>query len=462
MSGASLQTAYGVDYSSACCTIVRARKRGRAIHFETMAAARPVNDPAVKTLVATIAAEQQKGRASLALAAPAQDSVLRCLETPFTSAAKARAVLPSLLDVQLPFPLEQCSSCYIVPEQSRSSGIRATAVALPTERLAELLARQKADGFDADIMDHEAIALWRYAASCDASPERLVLYLGDDRTVAVAGSGGEPCASFSARTAWRMDGDAAARDKLVVRLRQFMAGAFTQLNGKTPVVLACGPLARHGATLIPQSLDMAPENCRLMENPESALARSVAAAALVIDDWSVNLRTGEHEHPIQQQRRDQSTQRFHAAIRSAAILAIAISLGSVALLEQRHTALQSRVQAAAGELTGAAVIPRGQEQFIAEQFVSGAADRFRPFRQWLEPTAYPLFAAMLTQARESGQKLDTLSVRADAMVIRGSGTDWIDPERLAETARKQGWKVEIERADAGLDERVHYTVRASR
>lgn len=455
--------AYGIDYAGSDCTVVRAKKRGRTISFETLVAGKNPTDPAVASVFAAISAEQQTGHAIVTSAAPTQDSIIRLLQSPFPSVTKARSVLPSLLDVQLPFPLEQCVCHFVLAPQPRGENIRATAVAIPAEHLGALIENNRRAGFDPDIIDAEAIALWRFARphfTSDASRCHTIVYMGLDRTAVVFGRGGDPSASFGARTGWRDDTDPTALDKLTVRIRQFLAGAIGTSGNTDPDFIVCGPRARHGMTGLMARLEVPASRHRLVEHAESWYARALASSALLPDPWSVNLRTGTMEHPNQQQRAREADRGRHVVLRLAAVLLIAVSLGASALIRRQHTGMQQRVQASARELTGAPTIPRGQELFIAEQFIVSSAERYRAYREWFEPTAYPLFARIMTAALQAKQQLETVSVRADAILVRGSGTDWNDPDRLAQPMQQDGWSVEIEREEAGRDERVHYTVRA--
>jgi len=456
--------AYGIDYAGSDCTVVRAKKRGRSISFETLVTAKQTSDPAAASVFTSIATEQQKGHAVIVSAAPTQDSIIRLLQSPFPSVAKARSVLPSLLDVQLPFPLEQCVCQFVLSPQPRGENIRATAVAIPTDRISELIDHHRLAGFDPDIIDAEAIALWRFARplfATDKAPRcHAVVYMGLDRTAVVYGRGGEPSASLGARTGWRDDTDPTALDKLTVRIRQFLAGAIGTSGETEPDFIVCGPRARHGMAGLMARLDVPANRHRLVEHAESWYARALASSALLPDPWSVNLRTGSLEHPNQRQRTSEANRGRHVVLRLAAILLIAVSLGSSALIRKQHTGLQQQVQNTARELTGAPMIPRGQELFIAEQFIVSSTERYRSYRQWFEPTAYPLFARIMTAAFQAKQQLETVSVRADSILVRGSGVDWNDPDRLARPMQQDGWNVEIEREEAGRDERVHYTMRA--
>jgi hypothetical protein len=73
-----------------------------------------------------------------------------------------------------------------------------------------------------------------------------------------------------------------------------------------------------------------------------------------------------------------------------------------------------------------------------------------------------LFSEILTRSKARGVQLDTLSVQAESILARGAGTDWADAEHITQPLTQRGWDVEIERNDAGKDERVHFTVRAQK
>ena len=89
-----------------------------------------------------------------------QHSLTCRLQAPVKSTRKAKMVFPSLLDVQLPFPLENCvfefTDCIKNPDQS----VETIAVAALKKTLETQLASCKAAGCDPEIMDHEGLALW--------------------------------------------------------------------------------------------------------------------------------------------------------------------------------------------------------------------------------------------------------------------------------------------------------------
>jgi hypothetical protein len=457
-----------VEIADGHLTVVRAFRRKGETVVETLASGmNAAADPKWKSIAEQITRDQQSDRAHVAGVTFAQDSFIRPLSAPFTSIRKARAVLPSLLDVQLPFPLEQCRYEF-VHVHTRPDGLaRAVALAVPNDRLEFMLEQLRLTGMDPDVMDQEAVALWRYTKKSmppvSARP-RIILYLGLDRTVAVVGNDQEPSTSFSARTPLHVGLDAVTRDRLILRLRQFLAGALrdTSAPDTAPEFIVSGPLAPVSADQLQQNLEVEPARWRSTPQPETWLAQALAESLINPDEWSVNLRSGSLAHPNAARREQKNQRAAFNALTAAALILIAASVVSVNLVMRRHAGLQSEIQQTAMALTGSAYLPRGQEIFLAEKHIKTSASTFTTFQKFLEPTAYPLFSEILTRSKARGVQLDTLSVQAESILARGAGTDWADAEHITQPLTQRGWDVEIERNDAGKDERVHFTVRAQK
>ncbi len=56
--------------------------------------------------------------------------------------------------------------------------------------------------------------------------------------------------------------------------------------------------------------------------------------------------------------------------------------------------------------------------------------------------------------------IEYLSLKKDAVSIRGAAVEWSQGELLAALLRDRGFTADIQRQDAGADERVHFTIKA--
>ena len=97
------QESIGIDWSSGRIRLARARKRGRRVECFPIGEAAP-GEAAWSALLARARADGILVSAQV----PAHATVVRFITAPLASRGKALKVLPSLLDVQLPFPLEKC------------------------------------------------------------------------------------------------------------------------------------------------------------------------------------------------------------------------------------------------------------------------------------------------------------------------------------------------------------------
>jgi len=458
-----LQSAYGLEYSGGNITVVQAVRRKGRIECDVLACGESwSNFSSWPALADQIRRDQESGRAMVSAPAFSHDSFIRPLQSPFPSIKKAQAVLPSLLDVQLPFPLEQCTYRFANVHRPENGNVRALAVAIPNDRLQILLENVRSIGIDPEWIEQESLALWRCALRqfpAGSASNRVVIYLGTDRTIAVSGKNLMPVASFGTQSSWSDSLEKAAGAKLANRLQQHLAGAFRGESEMPVEFLVCGPAAATSARLR-EEMEIPIENWKIMAKPESCLAASLAEGLLEPDVWSENLRIGTltHAHIIRHARRVEN--RALTILALAALMLTTVSLGSLQLVKKNHDALQAHIRSEAASITGMNFIPRGQELFVAKQYVDESSERFKEFRQWMEPDAYPLFDQVVRSAHLIDMTLEALSVRAGALLARGSCADWNDPDKITQPLAANGWKVEIERKDAGHDERVHFTVRA--
>ncbi len=136
--------------------------------------------------------------ARVAVAMSPRESVCRWLETPFSSAGKARKVLATVLDIQLPFPLEECVHSFVMERKSEKGTIGALAVAARHPMVEARLGSCAQQGIDPSVLDHEGLALWTQATlevpqegSDDDAQPRIVIYAGLDRACIVLGRGAQ-------------------------------------------------------------------------------------------------------------------------------------------------------------------------------------------------------------------------------------------------------------------------------
>jgi len=448
----SFQTVYGIEYDGGRISVAKARRRRGGSDLQVLL---DHADPASgwPGVSAEINTARKHGSVAVAFSAPASDSFIRPVEVPFSSPAKARAVLPSLLDVQLPFPLEQCVYDFGVFDPSAGGKVNALAVAMLKNRLQEIIREIDRTGVDAELVVPEALALWRFlsaqAPRTGASP-RIVVHLAADRTVAVAGRDNRPLASFSSRTSW-VGASEASREKLVSRLKQFVAGFNRGEEGSAEFVF-CGAGASGGSAL---AADLGAEKTRVRNIEVPALmASAIASYALDSGGLPLNLRHGEFESPALVAHRRRRDRKALSLVATAAAFLIAVSTAAKVAVNQKLEKVNAEIAEVARAMLGGPAQKNFELYSVQNDPVIGG---------WINPVAQPLFVELVKTSAGAGIALDTVMVGKEKAVIRGYSSDWNDAAALTNAlASRTRWNVMVDRADAGTDEKVHFEVSATR
>lgn len=426
---------YAVDDASDPPLIVKAERRGGRVIFETLPgnAAWP---PPAGGRDRVVAACLRSG-----------ESFLRRIQAPFPSPAKARKVFPTLLDIELPFPLEECACAFLAPRaegpvtEALAAGARLSAV---RARLDALRAR----AMDPLILDQEGLALWTQslrerppdAAAADAP--RVVVSLGADRATLALGRGDK---LFSAH-AVRSDDHAhmarvlagVFRDKPDVTL-WFWCGAGAG-DGRRPEALRArlaadwpGPSATHDA-------------------PAAFLARALATRALLPGPLRCNLRAGPLAHPALLARAAALSARAAALFLAGGLLLHAANIGWNSAVRRREARLDAAFAALRDALSGYRV--EGAKGAYALRIVKERLDErlaaMAPFRRAFEPSLLRAMGAILAVGARHDLQYEALTIEADRLAVSGTAGDWNKCEELAAALSALGYAVRLDRG-AALD-----------
>jgi len=209
------RTCYGVDDASGC--VVRAERNGRRVNYEVMS-------PSL-----SVTAKSTEEGAAVAAAMPVGVGIAAWVAAPFASISKAQKVFPTLLDIQLPFPLEDCLSSFSEPirlspgdtmpmlpraipgeQKEEPAGrtnpcVASLAVAARTTDVERRLAELDGMGVDPHALDYEGVALWTQAlreqdvVSAADTAMNVVMFLRSAGAVMVIGRGEHFCSAHRIR-----------------------------------------------------------------------------------------------------------------------------------------------------------------------------------------------------------------------------------------------------------------------
>lgn len=482
MSGAGYpaRAALAVDLSGGRLRIGRSERLRGTLRHEMLLDTALDDTEAARARVAEWAPRAGGPEVVVTACLPVHECLTRWLRAPLASVAKAKKVLPSLLDIQLPFSVEDCVHLFPFIRRTAQGEVEALAVAARLSDVRRKLEALSALGAEPVILDHEGLALW--SQSLLEQPPRgpgrrvvaavysdhLALALGE---TGVGGQGDDRfIGAHSVRPVealWQAAGQPStdpAIQRVISRIRQILQSQAPEAPSSVEWVWT-GPGAEDAALLEELQhhlLELGEFSFLRHAEPSSFLQRALATRALLGGAWPCNFRTGPLAHPAIERHRLRQSRRTSAAIAAAGLVLCGLGLAWPRVSENRKANVQAELEAVAARLAPDVRLIYGQELRVTRQALQDRAGLSRPFLEAFEPSVASLLAEVLQTARTHGMSLDSLSFSADAVALRGAAADWDRCERLAEPFRRRGLHVVVERQDAGLDEKVHFTLKGGR
>ena len=409
------------------------------------------------------AASEARGPAAACLGA--EESLLLWLSAPLASVSKAVRVFPSLLDIQLPFPIESCATRFLAIRKTQEHTVKALAVAARTETIKRRLEACRAAGWDPWIIDHEGLALWtRSLVECpdNSSRIRVLACLYPDRVVLVHGRTSELLGVHVIR---RQAGETQPSDAkaMAERIRRALQPELEA--GQAIQWLWCGPLATDAGFLDALHVALAaqwPGECLTLSDPAAFLARALATRLARPNALSVNFRAAELTHPALVRHAVRRRRSALVLLLAAALLLSAMNILwrfiAAARVEQEARA----VAALAAGLAPNSRIPPGMEIREARKALERRSAETAAFRDAIGYSLMPSLAAVTGAAHENRISLGTLTLRRDLVEIAGAGADWPACERFLSAVKALGFNARLERLPANPDGRVRFTLKGER
>lgn len=441
---------YGVDLQGDRLVVVKAERTGSGVSYTTVSADDDVFRAGVAEGVPTAAA--------LSL----RESLTRWVEAPFRERSKAVKVLPTLLDIKLPFPLEECLYLFVALRTVSGGTTRALAAATRRTDAEMNIEALAAHGVDPAVLDQEGLALWtqslRELPSTPASPAfRFLVHLGEDDGTLVIGRGDE------FRNAHRLG--AADAEQIGRLVRAHLEGA-DDLNaddaGGPAWWVFSGPGAADGQRLRllrERLLAEWPGRADSHGEPGALLARAVATRAILAGPLSCNLRLGPLTHPVVAEKAARQARRIPALLLAGGLLLCALNLAATAVAERRQARLGTAFYALAERLAERPLKARGADAVrVVSGVVAGRTDALKPFADAFEPSLTRHLRNIVRLGRARDMELQMLNLDRTEITIKGRAVGWHDCAALVSYLQSEGYAVSLDRAEAGNDERVPFTI----
>jgi hypothetical protein len=420
------RTAYGIDENGGHPILVKAVRRGRSLSF-SKADAEEASRPASRTVLAACLFQRE--------------SFTRWLTAPIASSRKAATVFHSLLDVQLPFSVEDCEVALLetMPTDDHT-GTRGLVAGARREDIEKKLAGLAQAGMDPHLLDQESIALWyqglsEYPPTRGDSVPRVVVYLGSDRITLVVGQ----AALFM--------GAHSLRQPEVESIHRFLKSHFPTAPATTRFFwTGPGAVLNEVESLYASLAVRWPGSSKIVREPETFLARALAGRALTPFLTSCNLRSGRHLHPELARRQERQPTLWGRACLAAGLLLCLVNGVWLAATQHRITETQAALKALAVEVTGTPRgLPAGQEVLAARRAMEQKTQTLEPFLVAVDTPLRDTLKTILSLATGEGLTLETLTLSRKNGVIHGLAQKFEQGETLAQGLNGAGWTTSLER-----------------
>lgn len=437
------RAACGIDPRAGGALVVRGERARGAVR---LAGATALDDPRV-------VADFANGVPCVA-AMPARAGFVRVLRAPFAARSKARKVYPTLLDLELPFPLETCIHEFVelpAPAGERSTRRSALAVGARREDMERCLAECRARGADPVRLEHEGLVLWsqslrEFPPAANGEPAwRAVVRADAEDGVLVLGEHGRPRSAHGLRFA-HLEAD-------INRLMLATVPAGTPVSW-----IWCGS---SGAGEARARLAVTwPGPTRLPPEPEAFLARGLATAFLSPGPWNVNLRTAEFLHPAVRQRGRRRRLAAGIAVLAAGLALLGAAWKADRMARAAEARVDARITAAASEVAGFPVVAKGAYALAAAR---QAADERRaaltPFLDAVRPIVSERMAILMREAAARDVRFGHIAADGSSVAATGDAGAWDTPDRLAARLQAAGVSARVEKREARTDDgRISFTL----
>ncbi len=404
-----------------------------------------------------------------------REAVTCRLEAPFEKRSKVEKVLPTLLDIKLPFPVEECVYVFLGFRQE-SEVTSALGVAA---RSSDIKARLEAlidAGADPLILDHEGLALWTQSIierpDADGATIRVVLQMGSTNWSLVLGNGFDYLGSYNV-----VPSDLAHVRRIikatVATLKKSGQGEENS-TGRSPnhensvaiQVLLCGWGANEQETVeqFKHTLGVDDTLVEVLDQPVTFLARGLAQRSFEEGPLRCNLRTGAFEHPAVAEQAFARARVGGVALVLAGAILFGTNIAISELATERERAMDSKLQSMRSELIGYSIKALGSD--AQDKVRSETIDRIRrlePFlkmknRESLRPVLYDVTAL----ASEKGVEYNSLSIMPDGVEIKGSAPSLAAAVSLREYLESKGYKSELHKQAGELEgERIGFVLNSA-
>lgn len=387
-------------------------------------------------------------------ALPVAQSLARWLTAPFASMHKARKVLPTLLDIELPFAIEDCSYCFLDSARTTEGQIRSLAVAARTDQIETRLAEYRQFAIDPAVLDHEGLAIWTQSLremppdGPDTDTPRAVVSLHARGATLLVGRGAEFLGSHALASA-----DPS-------HINRVLTATFRPKPDRI-CWHWCGSAAREDrvAGLMQDLGSFWPGPSRVHDEPAALLARGLATRALAGDALCCNLRTGSLMHDSLLKRAGSRSWRAAVVLLTAGLVLCGANIAASALAARHARHLDGVLAELRDGLLGYHLPAKGWK---AVQAVRAEAEKRKttlmPFLRAFQPSMTEDVVSLISIAERDGLTFESLSIQRDAVSLSGTAARWNAWDGVLTYLSEAGHRPHAKPQQIMVDDRIPFTI----
>ena len=468
----SVKQAYGIDFSNHAVIIVKTIHSHKSFTHNTLFDGTESDDPnLLSSILKNINEESTSSKSKIAMSMAVHETFTRWLVAPFQSYGKTKKILTSLLDIQLPIPIEDCVYSFLKMQSGPNKKIETLAIAIPKDNLKSTIEYFKKQGLDPEHLAHEGLTIWSQSI-LELPPEhnehRIIANLGYEHCSLSIGHGtkwltahslrfkcSELLSTIDDRTS---DQNTATLNHFMQRTRQLLRAHVSKASAKDIHWLWAGPGASESRLVeaIQDELKSIPCTFGKHNKPNTFLARALACRALRPGPMHLNFREHYCRHPqISKQRIAQSRKTALCSI-SVGLTILFMALSWTIYIQHKKGMLQKSLISHAQKLTQLKKIPKGFEVRTVKQAIQRSASATNLFLQMFQPSLTTQLQKILHTAYAHNITINSLSLDDDTVRMSGTSKEWTQCEELKKKLQLWGYEVDLDQPGLGTDLSIPY------
>lgn len=402
---------------------------------------------------------------------PCRYSFTRWLHVPFRNHSKIMKVLPSLLDVELPFPIDDAVYSFPIFKRSGHSTYALSVGALKKD-IVSTMEKISEYRINPNVIDHQGLALWTQTITelpserIGSNALRILMYLAKNNSAIVVGQGTE----FISAHALNSEEPSEIRRIVRIILSHLLENISTdKKNSHMPplhekflykivwVWCGSGTEDKHGLSTLQNETNAIKQGEHIIhDNPADFLLRGLITRALRRNIETCDLSL-DAETKLRRIHTKQSTYSAVSFLLSGFLLfAVGTFMRSTAQSKLRKVNTEfsqlSRELNAVEGTTGADAV------LTASRATTAKIETFRPFMEYFKQSMIDEIYELVYTARSNNLYYETVSVNNSAIEITGIAENWDSPEVLVTYFTRKGIQPILNRKDALPDEKIPFTI----